>query len=92
MTTEEAFEQLLNPPPYVPNPIALEGGEAYKKRIPRKCCPYTDPKKKELWEFGWDVTDIGYMKSGEKYDDPKGWSHPDELGLLKRLYKKYSKI
>lgn len=77
MNIAEAFEKLFDDSNYKPHPIALEGGEAYRKRIPKSKCPYTDPKKKEHWEHGWVVTAIGYFKAAEfaqePYDDPKNW-------------------
>lgn len=89
----KSFENLFDDSKYVPDPISLEGMQAYRKRIPISCCPFTDPKKKELWEHGWVTTNIGHIKAAEwggKYDDPKNWTDPDLLNKLKKAYKKYS--
>lgn len=89
----KAFKNLFDNSKYVPDPISLEGASAYMQRIPLECCPYTDIKKKELWEHGWVTTDIGYFKAseyGEKYDDPKKWPDPNFLDKLKKAYEKYN--
>jgi len=73
---ETAFQKLFDNSDYRPHPIALEGGKAYKQKIPISKCPYTDSEKKDYWEHGWHVTNIGYIKAseyGEVYDDPQNW-------------------
>lgn len=76
----DAFNRFFDNSNYVPDPISLEGMTAYQQKIPLKCCPYTDPKKKELWEHGWVVTDIGHYKASQYdgiYEDPQNWPDPN---------------
>jgi hypothetical protein len=70
--TIKAFEALMDDSTYVPDPVSLEGMEAYFRKVHRRMCPYKTADKKERWLFGWDVTDIGHIKAGD-YVDPKYW-------------------
>lgn len=79
-STEELkkhFERLFDNSSYVPHPIELEGMKAYQQKQPISSCPYKDDYSKNLWEHGWNTTDVGHFIAaqypGEEYDDPKNW-------------------